>query len=117
MQVAAWTEGCGGFQNGGFPNWYFLNNGIPSQDVFCGELVGSFDPNDKQGFPVGYGSDRLVAPNTDIEYLVRFQNTGTAPARRVVVRDTLSEAARPGHPAYGTPLRTRPPGRWTARAC
>ncbi|MFN0016255.1 MAG: hypothetical protein ACKVU2_17075 [Saprospiraceae bacterium] len=90
MQVAAWTEGCGGFQGTGFPNWYFLNNGIPSQDVYCGELVGAYDPNDKQGFPVGYGSDRLVPPNTDIKYLIRFQNTGTAPAHTVMVRDTLS---------------------------
>lgn len=110
MQVAAWAEGCGGFQNGGFPNWYFLNNGIPSQDVYCGELVGSFDPNDKQGFPVGYGSDRLVAPNTDIEYLVRFQNTGTAPARRVVVRDTLSDLLDPATLRMGP---TSHPATWT----
>jgi uncharacterized repeat protein (TIGR01451 family) len=102
MQVAAWTEGCGGFQGMGFPNWYFLNNGIPSQDVFCGELVGAFDPNDKQGFPVGYGSDRLVSPNTDIEYLVRFQNTGTAPAHNVVIRDTLSTYLDPAALRMGT---------------
>jgi len=95
MQVAAWAEGCGGFQGMGFPNWYFLNNGIPSQDVYCSELVGSFDPNDKQGFPVGYGTSRLVPPNTDIEYLIRFQNTGTAPAHSVVVRDTLSPSLDP----------------------
>lgn len=110
MQVAAWAEGCGGFQNGGFPNWYFLNNGIPSQDVYCGELVGSFDPNDKQGFPVGYGSDHLVAPNTDIEYLVRFQNTGTAPARRVMVRDTLSGLLDPATLRMGP---TSHPATWT----
>jgi uncharacterized repeat protein (TIGR01451 family) len=110
MQVAAWTEGCGGFQGMGFPNWYFLNNGIPSQDVFCGELVGAYDPNDKQGFPVGYGSDRLVSPNTDIEYLIRFQNTGTAPAHRVVVRDTLSKLLDPATLRMGP---TSHPATWT----
>lgn len=102
MQVAAWTEGCGGFNMPGFPNLYFLNNGIPSQDVYCGEIVGAFDPNDKQGFPLGYGAERLVPPNTDIEYLVRFQNTGTAPAHNVVVRDTLSTFLDPASLRMGT---------------
>ncbi|MBP6828087.1 MAG: exo-alpha-sialidase [Saprospiraceae bacterium] len=89
LTVAAWSEGCGGFNWLGFPNWYNLNNGIPSEDVECTEITGSFDPNDKQGFPVGYGTEHLVEPNTDIEYLIRFQNTGTAPAHKVVIRDTL----------------------------
>lgn len=102
MEVAAWAEGCGGFDVLGFPNWYFLNNGIPSQDVYCGEIVGAFDPNDKQGFPLGYSSERLIAPNTDIEYLVRFQNTGTAPAHNVIIRDTLSPFLAPGSLRMGT---------------
>jgi len=110
MQVAAWAEGCGGFQSSGFPNAYFLNNGIPSQDVYCGEVVGAYDPNDKQGFPLGYGEDRLVAPNTDIEYLVRFQNTGTAAAHNVVVRDTLSKLLDPATLRMGP---TSHPAGWT----
>lgn len=100
-QIAAWAEGCGGFDAFGFPNWYVLNNGIPSQDIFCGEIVGAFDPNDKQGFPVGYGPERLVPPNTEIEYLVRFQNTGTAPAHHVIIRDTLSTFLDPGSVRMG----------------
>ena len=95
MKVAAWSEGCGGFNWLGFPNWYNLNNGIPSQDVECTEITGSFDPNDKQGFPIGYGTEHLVKPNTDIEYLIRFQNTGTAPAHKVVIRDTLASFLDP----------------------
>jgi len=102
MEVAAWAEGCGGFDVLGFPNWYFLNNGIPSQDVYCGEIVGAFDPNDKQGFPLGYSLERLIAPNTDIEYLVRFQNTGTAPAHNVAIRDTLSSFLDPSSLRMGT---------------
>lgn len=89
MKVAAWEEGCGGFESSGFPNQFFLNNGIPSQDEYCGEATGAFDPNDKQGFPLGFGAEHLIEPNTGIEYLVRFQNTGTAPAHTVIVRDTL----------------------------
>jgi len=61
----------------------------PAEDNECREVIGSFDPNDKQGFPVGVGPQHLIRENTDIEYLIRFQNTGTDTAFTVVVRDTL----------------------------
>jgi uncharacterized repeat protein (TIGR01451 family) len=61
----------------------------PFVDVYCGEVVGSFDPNDKQGFPNGVGETHDVLPNEQLQYLIRFQNTGTAPAYTVVIRDTL----------------------------
>lgn len=32
-----------------------------------------------------------VLPNTDLEYLIRFQNTGNAPAANVLVSDTIAE--------------------------
>jgi uncharacterized repeat protein (TIGR01451 family) len=55
------------------------------------ELVGSYDPNDKMNFPQGYGANRLIEPNETIEYMIRFQNTGTDTAFTVVLKDTLSE--------------------------
>jgi uncharacterized repeat protein (TIGR01451 family) len=61
----------------------------PFVDEFCGQVVGSFDPNDKQGFPNGVGETRDILPNEQLQYLIRFQNTGTAPAYTVVIRDTL----------------------------
>jgi uncharacterized repeat protein (TIGR01451 family) len=61
----------------------------PFVDVYCGQVVGSFDPNDKQGFPNGVGETHDVLPNEQLQYLIRFQNTGTAPAYTVVIRDTL----------------------------
>ena len=61
----------------------------PFVDVYCGEVVGSYDPNDKQGFPNGVGETHDVLPNEQLQYLIRFQNTGTAPAYTVVIRDTL----------------------------
>jgi uncharacterized repeat protein (TIGR01451 family) len=61
----------------------------PFVDEFCGQVVGSFDPNDKQGFPNGVGETHDVLPNEQLQYLIRFQNTGTAPAYTVVIRDTL----------------------------
>jgi uncharacterized repeat protein (TIGR01451 family) len=61
----------------------------PFVDDFCGTVVGSFDPNDKRGFPDGTGDAHEILPNEQLQYLIRFQNTGTAPAYTVVIRDTL----------------------------
>jgi uncharacterized delta-60 repeat protein/uncharacterized repeat protein (TIGR01451 family) len=61
----------------------------PVKDIYCGVVTGSYDPNDKRGFPSGLGEDFEILPNQDIEYIIRFQNTGTDTAFTVVVRDTL----------------------------
>ena len=37
--------------------------------------VGSFDPNDKQGFPIGYEEEHYIQKDTEIEYLIRFQRS------------------------------------------
>lgn len=53
--------------------------------------VGSWDPNDKQVWPLGVGANGRIRPETpSLDYLIRFQNTGTAPAVNVVLVDTLS---------------------------
>lgn len=53
--------------------------------------VGSWDPNDKQVWPLGEGINGRIRPETpSLDYLIRFQNTGTAPAVNVVLIDTLS---------------------------
>jgi len=86
------VEGCanGGQFSVGFVNQFPLNDNDPWVDVDCRDNIGAYDPNDKQGFPIGYGAARYIEPGTDIEYLIRFQNTGTDTAFTVVVRDTLS---------------------------
>jgi uncharacterized repeat protein (TIGR01451 family) len=56
----------------------------------CVHSIGAFDPNDKQGFPEGIGEEHAIAPNTPLEYMIRFQNTGTDTAFTVVIRDTIS---------------------------
>ncbi|MFZ1686594.1 MAG: T9SS type A sorting domain-containing protein [Flavobacteriales bacterium] len=53
------------------------------------EVVGSYDPNDKQVFPAVLHPDS-VAAGVRVDYLIRFQNTGTFYAERVLVTDTLS---------------------------
>jgi uncharacterized repeat protein (TIGR01451 family) len=61
----------------------------PVKDIFCGIVTGSYDPNDKRGFPLGLTEDHEIFPNQDLEYIIRFQNTGTDTAFNIVVRDTL----------------------------
>jgi uncharacterized repeat protein (TIGR01451 family) len=56
----------------------------------CTMNRGSFDPNDKAATPTGIGTRRFIEQGNTIEYLVRFQNTGTDTAFKVVVKDTLA---------------------------
>jgi uncharacterized repeat protein (TIGR01451 family) len=85
------VEGCGGDGDWtpGLVDDLPCGDESPFVDVYCGEVVGSFDPNDKQGFPNGVGETHDILPNEQLQYLIRFQNTGTAPAYTVVIRDTL----------------------------
>jgi uncharacterized repeat protein (TIGR01451 family) len=63
-------------------------NGNLAVDTTYTIVTGSFDPNDKQATP------KLTIQNVSdggyIDYLVRFQNTGTDTAFNIVVTDTLS---------------------------
>ena len=61
----------------------------PHISIHCATYVGSYDPNDKLAFPIGFGPDHSIEPDIEIEYLIRFQNTGTFPAQRVVLLDTV----------------------------
>jgi len=93
-QVASATvEGCGTNANGtfstGFVNRFPQDDQAPIVDIDCQENVGSFDPNDKQGFPVGVMAEHYIPLEQPIEYLIRFQNTGTDTAFTVKVLDTL----------------------------
>lgn len=67
-------------------------DGSPFIDVDCRQNIGAYDPNDKQASPIGYGIEHYIAENTDLEYLIRFQNTGTDTAFTIVIRDTISAA-------------------------
>ena len=90
------VEGCGASPFSiGYVLQFPTNDADLSTDTDCRENTGAFDPNDKQGFPRGYGLEHFILPNTDIEYLVRFQNTGTDTAFTVVIRDTLSSLLDP----------------------
>ncbi len=92
------VEGCttGQTFSLGYVNQYELDDADEWKDIECRANSGSYDPNDKQGLPTGYGAQQYIKPGVDIEYLIRFQNTGTDTAFTVVIRDTLSAWLDPG---------------------
>ena len=61
----------------------------------CEANIGSFDPNDKNAYIEGIQEDSFVEPNQPIEYLIRFQNTGTDTAFTVRIEDQLSQFLNP----------------------
>ncbi|MEI6132993.1 MAG: T9SS type A sorting domain-containing protein [Bacillota bacterium] len=63
---------------------YLPNN----YDTLRQRMYGSFDPNDKT-VDKGVGSQGYTFFGTDLEYTIHFQNTGTAPASRVEIVDTI----------------------------
>lgn len=58
--------------------------------AFNDSVVGSYDPNDKLLSPAVLTPIDVALGETPIEYTIRFQNTGTYHAERVVILDTLS---------------------------
>jgi len=54
-------------------------------------LTCAYDPNDKAGFPLGYTEHHYIENTQELEYLIRFQNTGNAPATDVKILDDIDE--------------------------
>ncbi|HOY07033.1 MAG TPA: T9SS type A sorting domain-containing protein [Saprospiraceae bacterium] len=93
------VEACGGSPanpgSTGYFNQYPQNDGDPFVSENCPIVLNSFDPNDKQAVPTGFGPEHYIYPNTDLEYTIRFQNTGNDTAFRVVLLDTISRYLDP----------------------
>lgn len=107
--VTAAVEGCGENGSGtfsiGFVTQFPENEWGGHVDEDCRENVGSYDPNDKQGFPRGVSDEHFIPKGTEIEYMIRFQNTGTDTAFTVRILDTLSHyldfaTLRPGSSSH-----------------
>jgi uncharacterized repeat protein (TIGR01451 family) len=87
------VEGCTntpGVFSTGYLNLFPMLDSMPWLDIDCTPNQGAYDPNDKRGIPEGYGNLHYIEPGTPLDYLIRFQNTGTDTAFTVVVTDTLS---------------------------
>lgn len=88
--VSIAIEACGDTSFGGWVTQFDNYDGAPSLDIDCRTNIGAYDPNDKTPSPMGVGEEHYIYKNTDLEYLIRFQNTGTDTAFTIVVRDTIS---------------------------
>lgn len=95
LDAFAWTftSSCQGnitATNNAWISNFYTSDGQPSRSVSCRPNQGSSDPNDKTGYPLGYGTDHYILPDLPLTYKIRFQNTGTDTAFRVLILDTLS---------------------------
>ncbi|MCU0345468.1 MAG: T9SS type A sorting domain-containing protein [Saprospiraceae bacterium] len=96
--ASATVEGCpdgAGPTNLGIVNLFPMPDESPFEDIDCQENLGSFDPNDKTGYPLGVGDQRFIKPGQPLDYRIRFQNTGTYTAFTVVIIDSLPETLDP----------------------
>jgi uncharacterized repeat protein (TIGR01451 family) len=68
------------------------NDSFPADNQFWlhQPVVNSYDPNDKQETNGGSISTAALNARNYLYYTIRFQNTGTASAVKVVVKDTLA---------------------------
>ncbi len=57
------------------------------RDEFCQDIRGAYDPNDIRVLPAG----DITPVETELTYIIRFQNTGNEPAVNVRVEDELGE--------------------------
>ncbi len=80
-----------------FPDTLCLS-GLDSAAIYqeCSINRGAYDPNDKTAFANGRETSQHYSVNDDLEFLIRFQNTGTDTAFRVVIEDRLSSLLDPG---------------------
>lgn len=93
--VTSGIEGCVADPNDpfstGFLTGFSLSSGDQNTSIDCQENIGAFDPNDKTPYPAGIQEENYLRKNTDVEYRIRFQNSGTDTAFNIVVIDTISE--------------------------
>ncbi len=84
------VESCGPIPHSlGFVN--STSNGHLSRvyDEFCSEITAAYDPNDKTVFPAGVGEARYISPEQELQYRIRFQNTGNDTAFVVQLVDVI----------------------------
>lgn len=66
-----------------------LDEGEPYISKFCLQVRGSFDPNDLTGYPVGLADRKYIDQTQELEYIIRFQNTGTDTAFNVRIANQI----------------------------
>ena len=90
-EVSAVVPNCEDQMNGTLITQLPTNNGDPFSNIFCANATNSYDPNDKAAIPTGLGPEHEIDQSWELDYTIRFQNTGNDVAYEVVIKDTLSE--------------------------
>jgi uncharacterized repeat protein (TIGR01451 family) len=84
-------EECGSSPAGlGFVDNQSMDDADAEIEIDCMQILDSYDPNDKSVSPQGITANNFVMPGTSLDYVIRFQNTGSDTAFTVIVVDTLS---------------------------
>jgi Leucine-rich repeat (LRR) protein len=92
LQETFLVWGCNGSNTGihwGFVNQYALNTGDVHEHDLCINARTSFDPNDISAVAEGVGAQHFIPKNSELEYRIRFQNTGNDTAFVVRVLDKI----------------------------
>jgi Leucine-rich repeat (LRR) protein len=92
LQETFLVWGCNGSNTGihwGFVNQYALNTGDVHEHDLCTAVRTSFDPNDISAVAEGVGAQHFIPKNSELEYKIRFQNTGNDTAFVVRVLDKI----------------------------
>lgn len=84
------------------------SNFADNTDTLHQIATGSWDPNAKTVTPAGEGTQGFIRAAQELRYTLNFQNTGTAPAVNIVLRDSIPAALDPStirvlgssHPGY-----------------
>lgn len=94
-QPMAVIEGCGINNEGSFSMGHVQQLWLDDRDYYidedCRLVTNAFDSNNNQAEPLGYAEPHYIEKDQELEYTIRFQNTGTDTAFTVVLRDTLSD--------------------------
>ncbi len=102
----ATIEACGYNEEGtvsmGFVDDFPQDDADYDVEIDCMDIRDSYDPNDKSVSPSGITENHYVKAGTELEYLIRFQNTGSDTAFTVIVTDTLSVNLNPATIQWGT---------------
>jgi uncharacterized repeat protein (TIGR01451 family) len=83
-------------------------------DTVCATVLTSYDPNDKGGIAGSRSAHGVIKANQELVYHIRFQNTGSFPARDVRIVDTLDaklEASSVEILGYSHPVTVQQSGR------
>ena len=90
--ISVSVEGCGGNPGSiGYLLQYPQYNGDVHSDTYCDVVSEGIEGIDKAGFPLGYNAEHWISRSTELNYRIRFQNTGAVTTQTVTLVDTLSD--------------------------